>query len=501
MTEEVFSKNYPLLNKVTEKYDIVIGIEVHCQLATKSKMFSRAKNSYGDAPNSNIDETCVGLPGALPVVNEEGVNLAILMGLALGSQIQPVSVFARKNYFYPDLPKGYQITQYDKPICFGGELSLQSNKKIRIERIQIEEDAGKNIHIGSTSLVDYNRSGVGLIEIVSMPDMNSPEEASEYLKKLHSYVVNLNISDGDMERGNFRADANVSIMPKGAKTFGQRCEIKNVNSFKYLEKAIAYEIVRQYELIEAGGKVTMETRGYDSDKNITFSQRTKESAKDYRYLPEPDLPPLIVSKERIEKIRAQMPELPEAKAQRFVRDYNLPEYDAKVITTSRVNSVYFEELVHSLKEKVDTKTISNYFMTDVMRALKLDAEAKGVSTDELTEVPVPLAHSVTLLKLQVDGTISGRIAKEIFEEMLSSKKSPDDIVKAKNLIQISDDMSITLVCEQVISSNQAQLTEYLSGKDKLFGFFVGQAMKISGGKLNPGKLNEIMKKIIDSKRE
>ena len=497
MTE---SKNYPFLNKVTEKYDIVIGIEVHCQLATKSKMFSRAKNSYGDAPNSNIDETCVGLPGALPVVNEEGVDLAIRMGLSLGSNIQPISIFARKNYFYPDLPKGYQITQYDKPICFDGELMLQNNKKIRIERVQIEEDAGKNIHIGSTSLVDYNRSGVGLIEIVSCPDMTSPEEASEYLKKLHSYVVNLNISDGDMERGNFRADANVSIKLKDSKVLGQRCEIKNVNSFKYIEKAIAYEVLRQYELIEAGGKITMETRGYDSDKNITFSQRTKENAKDYRYFPEPDLPPLIVSKERIEKIRAQMPELPEAKAQRFVNDYHLPEYDAKVITASKVSSDYFEKLVQSLLNKVDNKSIANYFMTDMLRAVKMDAEAKGVSVDELTVVSIPLEHSVTLLKLQAEGTISGRIAKEIFEDMITSKKSPDEIVKSKNLIQISDDMSIALICEQVVNENQGQLKEYLSGKDKLFGFFVGQAMKISGGKLNPAKLNEIMKKVIQSKK-
>ena len=503
MTEKVFSKNYELLNKVTEKYDIVIGIEVHCQLATKSKMFSRAKNSYGDAPNSNIDETCVGLPGALPVVNEEGVDLAIRMGLALGSDIQPISIFARKNYFYPDLPKGYQITQYDKPICFNGTLTLQSGKVIHIERVQIEEDAGKNIHIGTTSLVDYNRSGVGLIEIVSCPDINSPEEASEYLKKLHRTVVHLNISDGDMERGNFRADANVSIKLKDSKVLGQRCEIKNVNSFKYIEKAIAYEVMRQYEIIESGGHITMETRGYDSDKNITFSQRTKENAKDYRYFPEPDLPPLIVSQERIEKCRSQMPELPEAKASRFIKAYGLPEYDANVITASKINSDYFENLVQSFastdlqKQNAMAKTIANYFMTDVMKAIKIEAEAKGLSTDEMTEVPIPLEYSVTLLKLQEEGTISGRIAKEIFEDMIATKKSPEEIVKAKNLIQISDDMSITLICEDVIQKNPAQLQEYLSGKHKLFGFFVGQAMKMSGGKLNPAKLNEIMKKIID----
>ena len=493
MSTEPFSKNYPALNKITEKYDITIGIEVHCQLATKSKMFSRAKNSYGDAPNSNIDETCLGLPGALPVVNEEGVDLAIRMGLALGSAIQPVSIFARKNYFYPDLPKGYQITQYDKPICFDGELMLANNKKIRIERVQIEEDAGKNIHVGGTSLVDYNRSGVGLIEIVSCPDMTSPEEASEYLKKLHSYVVNLDISDGDLERGNFRADANVSIKLKNSSKLGQRCEIKNVNSFKYIEKAIAYEVGRQYDVLEAGGSITMETRGYDSDKNMTFSQRTKESAKDYRYFPEPDLPPLIVSPERIARIRAQMPELPEAKAQRFMDTFGLPEYDAKVITASRMNSSYFEKLAQALQGKLENKLISNFFMTDMMKAVKIEAEAKGVSTDELTELPIPLAHSVSLLSLQADGTISGRIAKEIFEDMLSSKKSPEEIMKGKNLVQISDDSAIASICDEVIAKNQGQLAEYLAGKEKLFGFFVGQAMKMSGGKLNPGKLNDTMK--------
>lgn len=500
MSENKVTTSYSDVAKVMEKYDVVIGIEVHCQLATKTKMFSRSKNSYGDPPNSNIDETCLGLPGALPVVNEEAVDLAIRMGLALNGEIQPVSIFARKNYFYPDLPKGYQITQYDRPICFGGELYLSSGKKIGIERVQIEEDAGKNIHVGHASFVDYNRSGVGLIEIVSNPDMSSPDEAGEYLRKLHSIVVNLDISDGDMERGNFRADANVSIMPKGSKTYGQRCEIKNVNSFKYIEKAIAYEVKRQFELIESGGKVTMETRGYDSDKDVTISQRSKESAMDYRYFPEPDLPPLVVSKERVEKVRAEMPELPEHKAARFVKEYQLPEYDARVITFSKRNSVYFEDLVSALKNLTDAKYISNYFMTDVMRAVKMEAEKLGCATDELAHVPIDLAHSVSLLKLQLDGTISGRTAKEIFEEMCETKKSPDDIVKEKNLVQISDDDAISFICDSVINDNPNQLAEYLGGKEKLFGFFVGQAMKLSGGKLNPGKLNQILREKIEARR-
>lgn len=492
--------NYPRVLEINKKYDIVIGIEVHCQLATKSKMFSTSKNAYGDAPNSNIDPTCLGLPGALPTINEEAVNLAIRMGLALKSEIQTVSVFARKNYFYPDLPKGYQITQYDRPLCFGGEIILPSGKKIGIERIQIEEDAGKNIHVGTCSLVDYNRSGVGLIEIVSAPDISSPEEASEYLKKLHSYVVNLDISDGDLERGNFRADANVSLKPKGSKIFGRRCEIKNVNSFKYIEKAIAYEIERQHEILESGGEIQMETLGYDSDKNMTVSQRSKELAKDYRYLPEPDLPPLIVTKKRIQKIISEMPELPEAKAARLIQTHGLPEYDAKVITASRINSAYFEKLVKLLEGKIEPKIISNYFMTDVMRASKLYAEEKGISLDELEEVPVPLEYSVSLLSLQIKGTISGRIAKEVFEEMILTQKSPEEIVKSKNLIQISDDTSIAKICEQVILQNQEALSEYYAGKEKLFGFFVGQAMKLSGGKLNPAKVNEVLKKLLDTKK-
>lgn len=493
--------NYPAVAKVMEKYDVVIGIEVHCQLATKTKMFSRSKNSYGDPPNSNIDETCLGLPGALPTVNEEGVDLAIRMGLALNGQIQPVSVFARKNYFYPDLPKGYQITQYDRPICFGGEIFLSNGKKIGIERVQIEEDAGKNIHVGHASFVDYNRSGVGLIEIVSNPDLSSPDEAGEYLRKLHSMVVNLEISDGDMERGNFRADANVSIKPKGSSVYGQRCEIKNVNSFKYIEKAIAYEVTRQHDVLESGGKIVMETRGYDSDKDVTVSQRSKETAMDYRYFPEPDLPPLVVSQARIERIRQSMPELPEHKAERFVKEYQLPEYDARVITSSKRNSAYFEALVSALSKETDAKSISNYFMTDVMRAVKLAADKAGCSAEDLEHVPVSLEHSVSLLKLQLSGTISGRIAKDIFEEMLETGKSPDAIVQEKNLVQISDDDAIGFICDSVINDNPNQLAEYLSGKEKLFGFFVGQAMKLSGGKLNPAKLNQILLEKIRARRQ
>jgi len=480
------------------KYEAVIGIEVHCQLATKSKIFSRSQNSYGNPPNSNIDPTCVGLPGALPVLNEECVNLAIRMGLALESQIQSISTFSRKNYFYPDLPKGYQITQYDKPICLGGFVTLENNKRISIERVQLEEDAGKNIHVGQTSFIDYNRSGVGLIEIVSCPDLSSPQEASEYLKKLHSLVVNLNISDGDLERGNFRADANISVRLKGATKLGTRCEVKNINSFKYIEKAIQYEINRQIEVIESGGTIVLETRGYDSEKNITISQRSKENAQDYRYFPEPDLPPLIISQERIEKIRDNLPELPEARAERYEQTFQIPAYDAKVISASKANSDYFELLIQAINKKTDTKTVSNFFMTDLLRAIKVNAENSETASEF---IPISVEHSAQLLILQTEGKISGRIAKEVFEIMLSENKSPIDIIHEKGFIQISDDSSVQKICEQVLDKNLDKLTEYLNGKEKLFGFFVGQAMKLSKGQLNPAKTNETLKKLINSRRK
>lgn len=484
---------YKSVAEIMKKYDVVVGLEVHCQLATASKIFCFSANSFGDQPNANIDPTCTGLPGALPVVNEACVDLALRMGLATSCTIPPVSVFARKNYFYPDLPKGYQITQFDKPICLDGVVELESGKKIRIERIQLEEDAGKNLHTGFASLVDYNRSGVGLIEIVSYPDISTPEEASEYLKKLHELAVHLDISDGDLERGNFRFDANVSIKPKGTSTLGQRCEIKNVNSFKNVEKAIAYEVERHMEVLESGGRIVMETRGFDSDRGVTFSQRSKESAHDYRYFPEPDLPPLIVSKERVARVQKSMPELPEAKARRFVSQLGLPEYDAKLLTASRRNSAYFEALVKSLEGKVEAKTVSSFFLTEILRALKLKADETGVTPEDLTHVPIPLEQSKDLLALQADGTISGRMAKDVFEEMLSSGKAPRDIVKERCLVQVSDNSVILPIVERVLNENPSQLAEYFGGREKAFGFFVGQAMKLGGGKLNPATVNELLK--------
>lgn len=491
---------YKNVAEISKKYDVVIGLEVHCQLATKSKIFCQSANSFGNAPNSNIDPTCTGLPGALPVVNEACVDLAIRMGLATDCTIQPVSVFARKNYFYPDLPKGYQITQFDKPICSDGIIELESGKKVRIERIQLEEDAGKNMHVGNASLIDYNRAGVGLIEIVSKPDLTTPEECSEYLRRLHALALYLDISDADLDRGNFRFDANVSIKLKGAEKLGQRSEIKNVNSFRFIEKAIAYEVERQFEIIEAGGRIIMETRGYDSEKNVTFSQRSKESAHDYRYFPEPDLPPLIVSAVRLERVRKAMPELPRDKANRFVTTMRLPEYDAGVLTSSRRNSAYFEALVQKLDKIVEPRQISSYFLTELFRAIRIKADEQGVSGDDLSEIPISLDHSAELLTLQAKGIISGRTAKDVFEEMLATAKAPQKIVDEKGLVQVSDDGAISKIIDQVINENPKQLAELLAGNEKVFGFFVGQTMKLGGGKLNPSKVNEFLKSALNKQK-
>jgi len=483
------------MEQILKHYDVVIGIEVHCQLATATKIFSRSGNQFGCPPNSLIDPTATGLPGALPVINGFCVDLAIRMGLATHCAIQPVSIFTRKNYFYPDLPKGYQITQLDHPICTDGHVTLTSGKKIRIQRIQLEEDAGKNLHIGNASLVDYNRSGVGLIEIVSHPDVSSPEEAVEYLKHLHNLAVHLEISDGNMEEGNFRADANVSLKPKGQVALGQRTEIKNVNSFRYLEKAIHYEIKRQFEILRTGGTIDMETRGYDSDKDETFTQRSKENAPDYRYFPEPDLPPLVVTAEHVARVAQQMPELPAQRQLRYERDLQLPTYDAALISQWKVGAQYFEDLVKSLQSQnpIQAKVISNYYMTEVLRAVKVTCESKGLSLEQLDQVPIPLAHSQQLLTLVAQGTISARMAKDVFEDMMANQESPESLVQKKGLVQITDDKNIVAIIDQVMTEHHQRVLEYQQGKQKLFGFFVGEAMKKSQGTLNPQKLSDLLR--------
>lgn len=494
------SRDFSEVREVSRKYDIVIGIEIHCQLATESKLFSVSANAFGSVPNSNIDPTCLGLPGALPVLNEACVDLAIRMGIATDCTVEPVSVFERKNYFYPDLPKGYQITQLDMPVCSNGTVELTSGKKVRIDRIQLEEDAGKNIHQEGSSLLDFNRSGVGLIEIVSAPDLSSPEEASEYVKRIHAYAVNLGVSDGDMERGNFRADANVSLKPKGQTTLGQRTEIKNLNSFKFLEKAIAFEIERQCEVLESGGFVAMETRGYNSTQNETFSQRSKESAHDYRYFPEPDLPPLFVSKERIARVKASMPELPEAKAKRLATTFGVTESDARLLATNKVICEYFETLMKALDGKVEAKSVCHYTLTEITRVIRNLAENSASTTEELVEVPVPIAHSLEIILLLNAGTLNIRMVREILDESLLTGQTPKSIVDSKGLMQVSDDGPLLAIINKVLSENEAQLNSYLNGKDKLFGFFVGQCMKSGDGKLNPARLNDLLKESLESKR-
>lgn len=472
-------------------FETVIGLEVHAQLATDSKLFSASPNQFGSPPNRNINPVCTAQPGALPVLNRRAVDFAIRAGLATNCQIREVSVFSRKNYFYPDLPKGYQISQFDKPICEGGWLDIEyenepgvrENKKIRITRIHMEEDAGKSQHMAGFSLVDLNRAGTPLIEIVSEPDFRSPAEAAAYLKKLRAILQYIEVCDGNMQEGNFRCDANVSVRRIGETKLGTRAELKNLNSFRFLEKAIEYEIHRQINVITSGGRVVQETRLYDSAKNVTQSMRSKEEAHDYRYFPEPDLPPLVVAASWVEKVRGALPELPEAKAQRFVKEFGLPEYDAKVITSAKALAMFYEEAVrHSIEEP---KLVSNWLMTEVLRMLK-EAEK------EIEECPFPAAHLGQLVALIKKGEISSKIAKTVFEEMWASGKAPALIVKEKGLVQVSDPSAIENAVRKVMQGAPDKVAEYRSGKEKLFGFFVGQVMKETQGKANPGMVNDIV---------
>ncbi|RZA09442.1 MAG: Asp-tRNA(Asn)/Glu-tRNA(Gln) amidotransferase subunit GatB [Proteobacteria bacterium] len=476
-------------------FETVIGLEVHAQLATDSKLFSASPNQYGNPPNRNINPVCTAQPGALPVLNRRAVDFAIRAGLATNCEIREVSIFSRKNYFYPDLPKGYQISQFDKPICEAGHLEIEfenepgvrETKKIRITRIHMEEDAGKSQHMVGFSLVDLNRAGTPLIEIVSEPDFRSAFEASAYLRKLRAILQYIDVCDGNMQEGNFRCDANVSVRRVGETKLGTRAELKNLNSFRFVEKAIEYEIQRQINVINSGGRVVQETRLYDSAKNITASMRSKEEAHDYRYFPEPDLPPLVVSPAWIEKVRASLPELPDTKALRFVKDFGIPEYDARVITSTRALAHFYEEAVsHSAGEP---KLVSNWLMTEVLRGLK-DSEK------EIEDCPFPAKSLGELIALIKKGEISSKIAKTVFEEMWASGKDPASIVKEKGLVQVSDPSAIEAAVRKVMASSPKNVEEYRAGKEKLFGFFIGQTMKETGGKANPALLNEIVKAML-----
>jgi aspartyl-tRNA(Asn)/glutamyl-tRNA(Gln) amidotransferase subunit B len=472
-------------------WETVIGLEIHAQLATRSKIFSASATAYGAPPNAQANLIDLAYPGVLPVLNEQAVRMAVIFGLAVGASITPRSVFARKNYFYPDLPKGYQISQYELPIVAGGHVDIVledgASKRIGLTRAHLEEDAGKSLHEGLAGLtgVDLNRAGTPLIEIVSEPHMRSAKEAVAYMKKVHTLVRYLGICDGNMQEGSFRCDANVSVRIRGSEKFGTRAEIKNLNSFRYVEKAINYEVARQIDVLEGGGKVVQETRLYDADRGETRSMRSKEEANDYRYFPDPDLLPVIVSAEFVEQLRGTLPELPDAKAQRFASQHGLSVYDGQVLTASAELADYYETVVRELGG--EPKLAANMVMGDLAGFLNRD-------NLEITASPVSALALAGLLKRMVDNTISGKIAKDVFEAMWSEKRSADEIIKDKGLQQITDESAIEQVIAAVLADNPGQLADYRSGKDKLFGFFVGQVMKRTQGKANPARLNELLKK-------
>ncbi|QXP85251.1 Asp-tRNA(Asn)/Glu-tRNA(Gln) amidotransferase subunit GatB [Methylococcus sp. Mc7] len=472
------------------EWETVIGLEIHAQLATRSKIFSGAPTAYGAEPNTQACAVDLGLPGVLPVLNREAVRMAVKFGLAIGAEIAPVSVFARKNYFYPDLPKGYQISQYDLPVVARGRLAINVDGKelsIGITRAHLEEDAGKSLHEdfhGYTG-IDLNRAGTPLLEIVSEPDLRSAKEAVAYMKKLHALVRYLEICDGNMQEGSFRCDANVSIRPKGQEKFGTRAEIKNLNSFRFVEKAINYEIERQIEILESGGEVIQETRLYDSIKDETRSMRSKEEANDYRYFPDPDLLPLEIGSGFIEEVKATLPELPDAKRDRFKAQYGLSDYDAEVLTASREMADFYETVVREAAS--DPKLCANWVMVELSSLINKD----GL---EITESKIDAAGLAGLIRRIADDTISGKIAKQVLEAMWHEGGSADDIIEKQGLEQITDTGAIEAIIDQIIAANLEQLAQYRAGKDKLFGFFVGQAMKATQGKANPAQLNELLKK-------
>jgi len=471
-------------------WEAVIGLEVHCQLSTQSKIFSGSAIAYGAEPNTQASPIDLGMPGMLPVLNVDAVKKAVTFGLSVGAKIADRSVFARKHYFYPDLPKGYQISQYELPIVFDGHMDIEledgSTKRIGITRAHLEEDAGKSVHEGfqKSSGIDLNRAGTPLIEIVSEPDLRTAAEAVAYLKKLHQLVVYLGICDGNMQEGSFRCDANVSVRKLGAPKFGTRTETKNVNSFRYVEKAIEYEIERQIEVIEAGGTIRQETRLFNPDTGETKAMRSKEDANDYRYFPDPDLLPVVCSPEYIDAIKASLPELPEAKRARFVAEFGLSDYDAKTLTSSRELASYYEAVVAA--SGAEPKLCANWVATDLLGAL--NKMSKGIE-----ESPISAEAFAALLKRIADKTINGKIAKDVFEAMVAGEGTADDIIKAKGLVQVTDESAIIAAIDDVIAKNPQQLADYRGGKDKLYGFFVGQAMKATQGKANPDTLNRLLK--------
>jgi aspartyl-tRNA(Asn)/glutamyl-tRNA(Gln) amidotransferase subunit B len=471
-------------------YEAVIGLEVHAQLLTRSKIFCHCSAAFGGEANSQTCPICTGMPGVLPVINREAVAFGIKTALAMGATINPYNRFARKNYFYPDLPKGYQISQYEQPLATGGQLTIEANgetKEIGITRIHMEEDAGKLFHgehLGdsSASFVDFNRCGVPLLEIVSEPDLRNPEEARLYLQKLRTLLRYLEVCDGNMEEGSLRCDANVSIRPVGSSELGTKAELKNMNSFRFVKQALEYEVDRQKDVLESGGTIVQETRLWDPGRGLTISMRSKEEAHDYRYFPEPDLVPLVIGEGWVEEVRSAMPELPDSKQGRFESQYGLPSYDASVLTASRALADYYEDAV---KVFDDPKMISNWVMSELLGHLNRDGK-------EITESPVAPEELAGLLKLVADGTISGKMAKDVFEEMYEMGRPALEIVSEKGLEQISDTGALEAVIDQVLAENPDAVERYRSGKTQIVGFLVGQVMKATEGQANPKLVNELL---------
>ncbi len=474
---------------MNSQWETVIGLEIHTQLATQSKIFSGAATAYGAEPNTQACAVDLGLPGVLPVLNREVVRMAVKFGLGVEAEIAPYSVFARKNYFYPDLPKGYQISQMELPIVGQGHVMIEvdgEEKRIGVTRAHLEEDAGKSLHedFHGLSGIDLNRAGTPLLEIVSEPDMRSAKEAVAYMRKINELVRYLEISDGNMQEGSFRCDANVSVRPKGQAEFGTRAELKNINSFKFVEKAIEFEIERQIELIESGGEVVQETRLYDSAKDETRSMRSKEEANDYRYFPDPDLLPVQIEASLLDSVKAELPELPDAKKQRFKEQYGLDNENANTLTSSRAFADFYETVVK--ESGCEAKLCSNWVTGDFSGALN----KAGL---DITESPVDALRLAGLLKRISDSSISGKIAKQVFEKMWQGGQSADDIIEAEGLKQITDSGAIEAIIDKIIADNPAQVEQYLGGKDKVFGFFVGQVMKQTQGKANPAEVNKMLK--------
>jgi aspartyl-tRNA(Asn)/glutamyl-tRNA(Gln) amidotransferase subunit B len=474
------------MSSETSAYEAVIGLEIHVQLQTKSKLFCSDSTQFGDGDNENVCEVCTAMPGALPVLNRRAIEFSVKTGLALGCEIRRRSVFARKQYFYPDLPKGYQISQFDKPLCENGRVEYLldgQRKSVSITRAHMEEDAGKSTHHGDHSLINLNRAGIPLLEIVSGPDMRTSQEAAEYARTVRRIVRYLEVCDGNLEEGSLRCDCNVSVRKRGESRLGTKVEIKNINSFRFIEKAIDFEIQRQIDCLETGEKIHQETRLYDPDKNRTFVMRSKEEAHDYRYFPDPDLLPLTLKETEIQQLQSELPELPLKRLSRFVEVHKLPEYDASILTQEKDLADYFEEVTRACG---NPKASSNWVMTELLREL-------NDSKRSVQDSPIPAKRLGELIALIDKGTISGKIAKTVFAEMWATGSDPQSIVKEKGLVQITDVSAIEKIIDDILAANPNEVASFRGGKDKLLGFFVGQAMKATKGQASPDVVNEILK--------